>query len=188
MEIKTQTTMAVSNFTIELAIKQKQDLSYLKLCEVLFFLQGYYLDKYQQPLIDCVFKSNVHGVINEEIISEFKFYGPGNIESPKINLDFSSFSLLHGGEIKSYQEEVDLPKIQLEELQKVTQTLISKPSWQLGKVIINHRTHKDPVINELSEILGHGRTYEYAEYTNSEIEACFADNKKWLLTVDPSEN
>ena len=187
MEIKTQTTMAVANFTIELAIKQKQDLSYLKLCEVLFFLQGYYLDKYQQPLIDCVFKSNVHGVINEEIISEFKFYGPGNIESPKINLDFSSFSLLHGGEIKSYQEEVDLPKIQLEELQKVTQTLISKPSWQLVKVIISHRTHKDPVINELSEIFGH-RTYEYAEYTNSEIEACFADNQKWLLKVDPSEN
>lgn len=186
MEIKTQTTMAVSNFTIELAIKQKQDLSYLKLCEVLFFLQGYYLDKYQQPLIDCVFKSNVHGVINEEIISEFKFYGPGNIESPKINLDFSSFSLLHGGEIKSYQEEVDLPKIQLEELQKVTQTLISKPSWQLVKVIISHRTHKDPLINELSEIFGH-RTYEYVEYTNSEIEACFVDNEKWLLTVDPEK-
>ena len=186
MEIKTQTTMAVSNFTIELAIKQKQDLSYLKLCEVLFFLQGYYLDKYQQPLIDCVFKSNVHGVINEEIISEFKFYGPGNIESPKINLDFSSFSLLHGGEIKSYQEEVDLPKIQLEELQKVTQALISKPSWQLVKVIISHRTHKDPLINELSEIFGH-RTYEYVEYTNSEIEACFVDNEKWLLTVDPEK-
>ena len=187
MEIKTQTTMAVANFAIELALKQKQDLSYLKLCEVLFFLQGYYLDKYQQPLIDCVFKSNVHGVINEEIISEFKFYGPGNIKGPKINLDFSSFSLLHGGEIKSYQEEVDLPKIQLEELQKVTQTLISKPSWQLVKVIISHRTHKDPVINELSEIFGN-RTYEYVEYTNSEIEACFVDNEKWLLTVDPSEN
>ena len=45
MEIKTQTTMAVANFAIELALKQKQDLSYLKLCEVLFFLQGYYLDK-----------------------------------------------------------------------------------------------------------------------------------------------
>lgn len=185
MEIKTQTTMAVANFTIELAIKQKQDLSYLKLCEVLFFLQGYYLDKYQQPLIDCVFKSNVHGVINEEIISEFKFYGPGNIESPKINLDFSSFSLLHGGEIKSYQAKVDLSEAQVKELEKVTQALISKPSWQLVKVIINHRTHKNPVINELSEILEHGRTYEYAEYTNSEIEQCFADNKKWLLTLDP---
>ena len=94
---------------------------------------------------------------------------------------------MHGGEIKSYQEEVDLPKIQLEELQKVTQTLISKPSWQLVKVIISHRTHKDPVINELSEIFGN-RTYEYVEYTNSEIEACFIDNQKWLLTVDPSEN
>lgn len=185
MEIKTQTTIAVANFTIELAIKQKQDLNYLKLCEVLFFLQGYYLSQHQQPLMDCEFKSYPHGVLNEEIISEFKFYGPGNIESPKINLDFSSFSLLHGGEVKSYQEEVDLPKIQLEELQKVTQTLISKPSWQLVKVIINHRTHKDPVINELSEILEHGRTYEYAEYTNSEIEQCFADNKKWLLTLDP---
>lgn len=184
MEIKTQTTMAVANFAIELAIKQKQDLSYNKLCTVLFFLQGYYLDKHQQPLMDCVFKSNIHGVINEEIISEFKFYGPGNIKEPKINLDFSQFSLLHGGEIKSYQEKVDLPEVQLKELQKVTQTLISKPSWQLGKAIINHRTHKDPLINEPSEILGH-RTYEYAEYTNSEIEACFVDNQKWLLSVNP---
>lgn len=180
MEIKTQTTMAVANFAIELAIKQKQDLSYLKLCEVLFFLQGYYLDKYQQPLIDCVFKSNVHGVINEEIISEFKFYGPGNIESPKINLDFSSFSLLHGGEIKSYQEEVDLPEAQLKELQKVTQALISKPSRQLGKAIINHRTYRSPILVKLSVISGR-RTYEYAEYTNSEIEQCFANNQKFLL-------
>lgn len=184
MEIKTQTTMAVANFVIELAIKQKQDLSYNKLCEVLFFLQGYYLSQHQQPLIDCTFKSNVHGVINEEIISEFKFYGPGNIKGPKISLDFSQFSLLHGGEIKSYQEEVDLPETQLKELQKVTQTLISKPSWQLGKVIVNHKTHKDPLINELSEIFGH-RTYEYAEYTNSEIEACFVDNQNWLLSVNP---
>ena len=53
MEIKTQTTMAVANFAIELALKQKQDLSYLKLCKVLFFLQGYYLDKHKQPLMDC---------------------------------------------------------------------------------------------------------------------------------------
>lgn len=183
MEIKTQTTMAVANFAIELAIKQKQDLSYLKLCKVLFFLQGYYLDKHKQPLMDCEFKSYPHGVLNEEIIREFKFYGPGNITSPKIVLELSHFSL-----IKTYQAKVGLPEAQVKELEKVTQALISKPSWQLGKVIINHRTHKDPVINELSEILGHGRTYEYAEYTNSEIEACFADNKKWLLTVDPSEN
>ena len=187
MEIKTQTTMAVANFAIELAIKQKQDLSYLKLCKVLFFLQGYYLDKHKQPLIDCVFKSDVHGVINKEIIREFKFYGPVNIKGPKINLDFSQFSLLHGGEIKNYQEVVDLPEAQLKELQKVTQTLISKPSWQLGKAIINHRTHKSPTLVKLSVILGH-RTYEYAEYTNSEIKACFIDNQKWLLTVDSSEN
>lgn len=180
MEIKTQPIMAVANFAINLAIEQKQDLSYDKLCKVLFFLQGYYLNKHQQPLMDCTFKSNAHCVINEEIISKFKFYGPGNIKGPKINLDFSQFSLLHGGEIKSYQEKVDLPEVQLKELQKVTQTLISKPSWQLGKAIVNHRTHKDPLINELSEILGH-RTYEYAEYTNSEIEACFVDNEKWLL-------
>lgn len=188
MEIKTQTTMAVANFAIELALKQKQDLSYLKLCEVLFFLQGYYLDKHKQSLMDCEFKSYPHGVLNEEIIREFKFYGPGNITNPKIVLDFSQFSLLHGGEIKTYQAKVDLPEAQVKELEKVTQALISKPSWQLGKVIINHRTHKDPVINELSEISGHGRTYKYAEYTNSEIEACFVDNKKWLLTLDPKEN
>ena len=187
MEIKTQTTMAVANFTIELAIKQKQDLSYLKLCKVLFFLQGYYLNKHQQPLMDCVFKSDVHGVINEEIIREFKFYGPCNIKGPKINLDFSSFSLLHGGEIKNYQEKVNLPETQLKELQKVTQALISKSGRQLGKAIINHRTHKSPTLVKLSVILKR-RTYEYAEYTNSEIEACFADNQKWLLTVDPSEN
>lgn len=186
MEIKTQTTMAVANFTIELAIKQKQDLSYLKLCKVLFFLQGYYLNKHQQTLIDCVFKSGVHGVINEEIIREFKFYGPGNIKGPKINLDLSSFSLLHGGEITNYQEEVNLPETQLKELQKVTQDLISKSGRQLGQAIISHRTHKDPLINELSEIFGH-RTYEYVEYTNSEIEACFVDNEKWLLTIDPEK-
>ena len=184
MEIKTQTTMAVANFAIELAIKQKQDLSYFKLCKVLFFLQGYYLSQHQQSLMDCVFKSDVHSAINEEIIREFKFYGPGNIKGPKINLDFSQ---LHGGEIKNYQEVVDLPEAQLKELQKVTQALISKSGRQLGQAIISHRTHKDPLINELSEIFGH-RTYEYAEYTNSEIEACFADNQKWLLTVDSSEN
>ncbi|MFD3388930.1 Panacea domain-containing protein [Ligilactobacillus salivarius] len=180
MEIKTQTTMAVANFAIELALKQKQDLSYLKLCKVLFFLQGYYLDKHKQPLMDCKFKSYPHGVLNEEIIREFKFYGPGTITSPKIVLELSHFSL-----IKTYQAKVGLPEAQVKELEKVTQALISKPSWQLVKVIINHRTHKDPVINELSETLGHGRTYEYAEYTNSEIEQCFADNKKWLLTLDP---
>lgn len=179
MEIKTQTTMAVANFAIELAIKQKQDLSYLKLCKVLFFLQGYYLDKHKQSLIDCEFKSYPHGVLNEEILREFKFYGPGNITSPKVVLELSHFPL-----IKTYQAKVDLPEAQVKELEKLTQALISKPSWQLGKVIINHRTHKAPVINELSEILGHGRTYEYAEYTNSEIEACFVDNEKWLLTVD----
>lgn len=183
MEIKTQTTMAVANFAIELALKQKQDLSYLKLCEVLFFLQGYYLSQHQQPLMDCEFKSYPHGVLNEEIIREFKFYGPGNITSPKVELELSHFSL-----IKTYQAKVDLPEVQVKELEKLTQALISKPSWQLVKVIINHKTHKDPVINELSEILGHRRTYEYAEYTNSEIEACFADNQKWLLTVDPREN
>lgn len=133
--------------------------------------------------MDCEFKSYPQGVLNEEIIREFKFYGPGNITSPKIVLELSHFSL-----IKTYQAKVDLSEAQVKELEKVTQALISKPSWQLGKVIINHRTHKDPVINELSEILGHGRTYEYTEYTNSEIEACFADNQKWLLTVDSSEN
>lgn len=54
-KIELQSPIAVANFIIEVAKKEENPVTNLKLQKVLFFLQGYCLNKYNRVLFDGKF-------------------------------------------------------------------------------------------------------------------------------------
>ena len=157
-----QSPIAVANFIIEVAKKEGNPVTNLKLQKVLFFLQGYCLNKYNRVLFDGKFAKWQYGPVEEEIYQIFKPQG-------SMPIDFlSTQGKIKNGIIKLYHEKIDLPQEYIEELKNVVIKINQKAPWELFELTHKHSSwysYKDDISRGIA-----------SDYTNNEIEKCFKDN------------
>lgn len=165
-ETRWQKPLAVANFVITTAQKQGVSLTNFKLQRVLFFLQGYYLDKYNQLLFDSTFTKGAFGPIEWTSYNEFKYYGPGKIKTT------AKKAIVVDGDIhiKTIAIDPDFPAQRKADLQCFTSHLLKIDSLKLSDLTRNHRSWKD-YYRKSKQNQASWLFEKY--YTNEEIKDCF---------------
>lgn len=161
-KIELQSPIAVANFIIEVAKKEENPVTNLKLQKVLFFLQGYCLNKYNRVLFDGKFTKWQYGPVEEKIYRIFKFQGSTPIDF------LSTQGKIENGIIKLYHEKIDLSQECTEELKNAVIKINQKAPWELFELTHKHSSwysYKDDISRGIA-----------SDYTNNEIEKCFKDN------------
>lgn len=161
-----QSPIAVANFIIEVAKEEENPVTNLKLQKVLFFLQGYYLNKYNRVLFDGKFAKWQYGPVEEEIYQIFKSQGSMPINSPSTQMR------IENGVIELYHKEINLPQEYSEELKSIVIKINQKAPWELVELTHKHSSwssYEDDINRRIA-----------SDYTNNEIERCFKYNKKEL--------
>ena len=75
-KIELQSPIAVANFIIEVAKKEGNPVTNLKLQKVLFFLQGYCLNEYNRILFDGKFASGNMALLKKKYIRYLNLRDP----------------------------------------------------------------------------------------------------------------
>lgn len=161
-----QNPIAVANFIIKVANEEENPVTNLKLQKILFFLQGYYLNKYSRALFDGKFAKWQYGPVEEEIYQIFKSQGSMPINSPSTQMKFEN------GIMELYHEEINLSQECSEELRSVVIKINQKEPWELVKLTHKHSSwssYEDDIKSRIA-----------SDYTDNEIEACFKYNKEEL--------
>lgn len=162
-KINIQNPIAVANFVIETANEENNPVTNLKLQKVLFFLQGYCLDKYNTPLIEGDFAKWQYGPVEEDVYREFKTLGSSLLTSPSITLKRTL-----DGTITLEKKRIDLESNILAELKNVVKKIISKQAWELVELTHNHASwngFKNDIFQR-----------NVQDYSYEEIKECFSDN------------
>jgi uncharacterized phage-associated protein len=81
---------AVANFFLDLATQKKIALTQLSLLKLLYFAQGWYLVRFERPLVRQDFEAWKHGPVVKVVRDEFKSYGSRPITSRATALDIFS--------------------------------------------------------------------------------------------------
>lgn len=79
----------IANYILDLADERELSLSNMKLLKIIFFAHGWYLAKYNEPLVLDTFQAWNHGPVVSTVYNEFKKFGDRIItdRAKKINLD-----------------------------------------------------------------------------------------------------
>lgn len=164
-KFESQSPIAVANFIIEIANANKEGkpVTNLKLQKILFFLQGYWLNRYNRVLFDGKFSKWQYGPVEEEIYQVFKSRGSMPINS------LSTQMKIENGEMKLYHKKIELPQEYSEELKEIVIKINQKEPWELVELTHNHSSwsdYKDDISRRIA-----------SDYTNKEIKECFNYNK-----------
>ena len=166
--LKTQEPIAVANFVINLANEKKLSVTNLQLQKVLFFLQGYTLDKYQVGIVNGTFSKWQYGPVQKNVYRTFRDYGASPITNEYSDAYFDKLGQfrIQTPEMKSIDNNVR------DVLKSLVLKLLRIPVWKLVDL-----THKDPSwCNYKDEIM----EYQASDYRNEEIESCFVNNEAEL--------
>lgn len=160
----------IVNFIIDYSWKLNNPVTNLKLNKILFFLQGYTLEKYHETLFAASFSKYKYGPVQIEIYNELKEpYGSSPIKNQLRDYYFDNLQDIQVNNIKPItKNNFDNSKI-FENLKKVTKTLILTKTWKLSELTINHPTYtnfKDDI-----------QIYAAKNYTSNEIQQCYHDCK-----------
>lgn len=156
--------LRVSNLVIDTAKENGTKLTNLKLQKILFFLQGFYLNKYKSRLINGTFAKWQFGPVEKEAYNCFKSYGSSAITDEAF--DFSPVTLKIT--IIPAISAKEIGSTRFADLKSELIKMLSFPAWKLVEL-----THKDPSwLNYASEI----KKYSAADYTDQEIEECYLNS------------
>ncbi|MYZ70816.1 DUF4065 domain-containing protein [Lactobacillus salivarius] len=162
-----QSPIAVANFIIDVAKKEENPVTNLKFQKILFFLQGYCLNKYNRTLFDGKFAKWQYGPVEEEIYQIFKSQWSMPINSPGTQMR------IENGVIELYHKEINLPQEYTEKLKSIVIKINQKAPWELYELTHKHSSwysYKDDISRGIA-----------SDYTNNEIEKCFKDNFRGML-------
>lgn len=163
MIIAIQEPIAVANFIIEIANENKKSITNLKLQKIMFFLQGYCLTRYGEPIINGNFSKWKYGPVQVSVYDEFKIYASGPIAH------LSSKIVKKDNKFEFVCEKLNLADKSIEsELTAVVKKIMKKKPWELVDITHNHSSWK----NFRSDIMNH----EAIDYSYEEIESCYKDN------------
>lgn len=169
MEIVSQSPIAVANFVIDIANKEKKSITNLKLQKVMFFLQGYCLKYYGGPIIDGNFSKWKYGPVEKVVYDSLKNLGSAPIEDK-----IAYYSILKDKIVVDEINPDDFDDDALREIKKFIDYLLDMQVWRL--VELTHEHHSWDMYK--SDIYTHSAD----DYSLDEIRSCYEYNQKELIT------
>lgn len=85
---------AVANFVLDRASANGRSVTNMSVNKIVYFLHGWFLAKYQEPLVNAKIEAWKHGPVFRELYSEFRQYKNGPIKGRA-----KKFDLIAGEEI-----------------------------------------------------------------------------------------
>lgn len=168
-----QDPLSVANLVIDVASNDDRPVTDLQLQKILFFLQGFFLNNYNSPLINGNFSKWQFGPVEHEVYNEFRANGSSPIKSMALSWNFDSQGNFSISDPKKLTRE-DLKDDRIfEETIDFIKKLIKIDPWRLVDLTHNHYSWK----NFKNEILHHSAK----DYSYDEIQHCYRDNQRALL-------
>lgn len=166
--LKTQEPVAVANFVINLANENKLSVTNLQLQKILFFLQGYTLNKYQVGIVNVTFSKWQYGPVQKNVYRTFRDYGASPLTNEYTDAYFDEL-----GQFKTQTPEIkNIDDNVRDTLKNLILKLLRIPVWKLIDL-----THKDPSwFNYKDEVMD----YQASDYSNEEIRLCFVNSEAEL--------
>lgn len=163
--LKAQEPIAVANFVIDIANKNKLTVTNLQLQKILFFLQGFSLDNYHVSLINGSFSKWQYGPVQKDVYRIFRDNGASPIINEYVNAYFDE-----KGQFQTQTPKMEnISNDEKKALKAFTLKLLKIPAWKLVGL-----THHDPSwYNYKNKIMN----YEAPDYKNEEILSCFNNSK-----------
>ena len=123
--------VSVANMVSEHALKEKRDLTSLKLEQVLFFLQGYYLKQYGERLINSVFQNGQYFPYLTNLREYFRENESQPLFEPAFSFDSQKLEIV---KIPSLNMS-NIGQERFKELQEMTKKLLAIQTYQLANYI-----------------------------------------------------
>lgn len=160
-KIALQDPIAMANLVINLSKKYNYSITNLQLQKILFFVQGFSLKNYQQPIMDIQFVKWTYGPAIKDVYRSFKYNGSAPIISDQPNAYFDN----NGKFCLEHISVQNLTTLQLKQLKNLISKLLPIPVWKLFNLIKSDSSYvKESEIEQ--------------NYTNTEI----VDLYKKLIT------
>ena len=86
---------AIANYFIERGIRERVEISPMKLQKLLFYAYGLYWSKKGQPLFSDRFEVWKYGPVISELYHTLKSYGNSSIDRPILDLDLKTMQFIH---------------------------------------------------------------------------------------------
>lgn len=83
---------AVANFFIDRASERSRPITVMTLLKVLYFAHGWYLAKYENPLVGQPFEAWQYGPVNRVVYEQLKAMGSRSIDKRLVSFDVESCS------------------------------------------------------------------------------------------------
>ena len=161
---KPQNSISVANYVVKTDQKKQLEITNLKMQKVLFFLQGYFLTKYQTKLIKGNFTKWKYGPVQKEVYSAFKLNQAFPIKKPALVIKSVPMDII------SYEPLLDKNLIpNVSQFEQLIGTLTKTPAdnlIQMSRDYDNWTEDKAKVYNNKELI-----------YQPNEIKACFNNHK-----------
>lgn len=160
-QIALQDPIAMANLIINLAKEHNYSITNLQLQKILFFIQGFSLKNYQQPIMDTQFVKWTYGPAIKDVYGCFRYNGSAPITSEQPNAYFDN----NGKFCLEHITVQNLTTLQLKQLKNLISKLLPIPVWKLFNLIKSDSSYvKESEIEQ--------------NYTNTEI----VDLYKKLIT------
>lgn len=173
MEFETQKPIAVANYIINCGNELNKPVSNLQLQKIMYFAQGEFLAKYDQPLIDGQFSRWQYGPVLREVYSIFKYNGPLPIHNVAV-ISNDIFTMID----KKKAEVTTAESLKNEEIfskfKDIIIKLLNTEPWALVDL-----SHEQKIWSDYEEEI---KEHSAPDYTDDEIKETFKEMKySWAM-------
>ena len=119
--------LRVANLVISVAKRNDQKLTSLKLQTILFFLQGFYLSKYGERLIDGNFSKGQYGPVENDVNDYFKSSGSSWLTEEAFDFSANTCEIILIPPLTAN----DIGDERFTALEKTLTKLLEIPAWKL---------------------------------------------------------
>lgn len=142
--------LRAANLVIDAANRNNQKLTSLKLQGILFFLQGFYLSRYGERLIDETFLKGRYGPIEKDVNDYFKSYGSSWLTEEAFDFSEDTCEIIPILPLTAN----DIGNERFKALEEILTELLTIPAWKLVDMSTAAVTNRQ-------------------SYTDDEIRTCF---------------
>lgn len=168
-----QEPIAVANFIIQSGNKLNKPVTNLQLQKIMYFIQGEFLAKYNQPIIKGQFSRWQYGPVLREVYSIFKYNGSSAIRNVAI-ISNDIFKIFDKKQAKTVSEESLNNSAIFQQFNEIVYKLLNTEPWDLVEL-----SHEQDIWSKYEdEIISHSAP----DYTDEEIKETFENsNYPWQI-------
>lgn len=173
MEFEKQTPIAVANFIIQAGNELNKPVSNLQLQKIMYFIQGEFLARYNQPIINGQFSRWQYGPVLREVYSIFKYNGSSAIRNVAI-ISNDIFKMFDKKQAEIVSEASFDNNVIFEQFNQIVHELLNREPWELVEL-----SHEQEIWSKYEdEIMSHSAP----DYTDDEIKNTFKkSNYPWQI-------